>query len=555
MRSPILAILWENWRLTRLEVACRLALGIIGGAAVLSAFAAVAPSDAAAGTAASTALNIVIMANFPIWQSIAKLTGGRFMEGYRPGFPFHLLYARPVPTAVLVGVPMAYDALSSAALFLASTAVLGVTFGYAFPLLSLGVWIWTLHLLQAAAQWTTRNRVVQWLGAGGACGLLLAYGVSFGERWPMGFELSPGGHAALVLIGLASFGLTVAGVARQRHGDARAAVPRKKASGFADSFVSLFGLPCPTSSPAYAQVWFDAKSSGLPLLTIGLAFALAIPLLFALGGPLAFVRPFAVMLAGVSVLAVLLLGGNAFGIRRKHGSTYSAFEATQAYETAQLAAIKVIVRTVCVLAALVAVGASVWASLSLASGWEKFAPGMLKVQGAIAAAFDALTGYQLASLVVVACIGLGVMVALRATLAALHARYPRPLMMAGALLLLYVLALVLLTLADPREIGFEIPMGTILRTTLWIVVAGVASATVYLFARVLAERLMSLRQAGSAVLISAVFVAAWLTVLRGAGLQLTMMSTTDAVWMLSPMLLTLMASVLAPWSLSRVRHT
>jgi hypothetical protein len=29
----------------------------------------------------------------------------------------------------------------------------------------------------------------------------------------------------------------------------------------------------------------------------------------------------------------------------------------------------------------------------------------------------------------------------------------------------------------------------------------------------------------------------------------------DAVWMLSPVLLPLMASVLAPWSLSRIRHT
>jgi hypothetical protein len=33
------------------------------------------------------------------------------------------------------------------------------------------------------------------------------------------------------------------------------------------------------------------------------------------------------------------------------------------------------------------------------------------------------------------------------------------------------------------------------------------------------------------------------------------MSTTNAVWVLSPMLLPLMASVLAPWSLNRIRHT
>ena len=555
MRSPVLAILWENWRLTRIEAACRLALGIVGGSAVLTAFAAVAPNDVARNTAASTALGIVILANFPIWQSIARLTGGRFLEGYRPGFPFHLLYARPVPTAVLVGVPMAYDAVSSVALFLISAALLGVTFGYAFPLMSLAVWIGTLHLVQAAAQWTTRNRIVQWLGAAAAGAVFFVYAMSRGERWPTWLDVSPLEHVLMALVGLASFGLTIAGVARQRHGDAPAAIPRTVVSGFADSLVTLFRIPCPTSSATRAQVWFAVKSSGLPLLTIGGAFAFANLLLFATGAVLAFMRPFAVMFAGFSVLAVLSLGGNAFGIRRKHGSTYSAFEATQAYGTAHLASVKVLVRAVCVLAALIAVGVSLWASFSLASGWEKFAPAMSKAQSAIAAAFGALTGYQLAAVVVVACVGVVVMVALRAALAALHARYPRPLMMGGTLLLLYVLALVLLALADPREIGFQIPMGTILRTTLWIVVAGVVSATAYLFARVFAERLVSLRQAGSAVLISAVFVAAWLTTLRAAGVQLTVTSATDAVWMLSPMLLPLMASALAPWSLSRIRHT
>ena len=40
MRSPVFAMLWamlwENWRLTRVEVAWRLALGIVGGTAVLA---------------------------------------------------------------------------------------------------------------------------------------------------------------------------------------------------------------------------------------------------------------------------------------------------------------------------------------------------------------------------------------------------------------------------------------------------------------------------------------------------------------------------------------
>ena len=37
--------------------------------------------------------------------------------------------------------------------------------------------------------------------------------------------------------------------------------------------------------------------------------------------------------------------------------------------------------------------------------------------------------------------------------------------------------------------------------------------------------------------------------------SLPAMPTTDALWMLSPVLLPLTVSVLAPWSLSRIRHT
>ena len=59
---------------------------------------------------------------------------------------------------------------------------------------------------------------------------------------------------------------------------------------------------------------------------------------------------------------------------RRQGRAYaSAFEATQAYGTARLAGLKVLVRSVCVLAALIAVGVSVWASRHSIAVGEIFA--------------------------------------------------------------------------------------------------------------------------------------------------------------------------------------
>ena len=137
-----------------------------------------------------------------------------------------------------------------------------------------------------------------------------------------------------------------------------------------------------------------------------------------------------------------------------------------------------------------------------------------------------------------------------ATLAALWARYPRHLNIAGLLFLLYCLALVLLALGQ-RWNGLE----ALLRATSWVAASAIVLATGYLLWRVFAEQLLTLGQASGGVLVSAAFGAACLTLLRGAGVSLAGMPAADAAWMLSPALLPLMASVLAPWSLSRIRHT
>ena len=163
MQSSVVAMLWENWRLSRVEAANRLWFGILAAAAFL-AVAATLPNEAAAN-ATAPALSILVIVHLPQWMSIAKLNGGRFLEGYRPGFPFHLLFARPVRTFVLVGVPMAYDAASGVAFYLASALLLRAVFGAQVPLLGIAAWIAAFRLMQTAVQWATRNRVIQFMAS------------------------------------------------------------------------------------------------------------------------------------------------------------------------------------------------------------------------------------------------------------------------------------------------------------------------------------------------------------------------------------------------------
>ena len=534
------------------------------------------------------ALIIIVLPNILGWFSINNLNIGR------PGFPFYLLYTRPVRTAVAVGVPMAYWAAVPVASYLVSALLLRITSGYAFPLLSVAAWIAALNLTSTAVNWSIRNLVVRilvGLAVAVAWTGLAMYVLTVDEipgpdlapphLWPTVFDLPLTYYVLTGAIGLASFGLTVAAVARQRRGDGRAAISWTPGGGFPDRLVSLFRFPCPTSSATRAQVWFELRSRGLPLLTIGVALAIVNPLLFAVSGPIDaalfdgarqylpcansgcfYARGLSVLFAAFSVLTVLGLGANAFGIRWRPGRRYvSAFEATQAYGTARLAGLKVLVRAVCQLAALIAVGVSVWASQSFIAVDKGYAP-VIEIadqpldtwQRAIEGAVGALTGYQQLALAVVASIGVAVWVASWAALGALGTRYPRRVNIATSLLLLYGLALVLLALAGQRGIGPEIPLGAILRATSWVAASAIVLATGYLLWRGFAEQLLTLRHG--------VWRGPGVGGIRGGmadasacgGCALAGMPAADAAWMLSPALLPLTFSVLAPWSLSRIRH-
>jgi hypothetical protein len=567
LRSPVAALLWEHWRLTRAEAAWRLCVGVVAGSAVL----------ALADDGATYAVGILFMLYAWFWVSIAKLAGGKFMDGYKPGFPLHLLYTRPMPTAVFVGVAMAYDAISCAAMYLGSAAILEFAFGQPLPLLSVTMWILAFHLLCTFVQWSSRSRVLQYLGT-------FAIGVPFvalpmhRADWSLlQLEFSPAEHALMAFVGLVAFGLTVAGVSRQRHGDPPLASPWLAGlTRFPPLRVGRFRVPCPTSSATRAQIWSDLRSSGLPVLTIGLALAIVIPLLFEITTRLDLVlsgfyarpatRMVAVVAAMFSLPAVLILGGNTFGIRARQGRTHaSVFEATQASGTARMAGLKVLVRSVCLLAALAAVGTSIWTSAStvpfdvledndtfIEKARSPVSGGMRAIEGAV----RGMQAYELLALAFVTAIAVAVMVASRAALPALRARYPRRVNIAGSLLLLYGMGLVLRAPNGQGGDGLDVLlMDALFGAAPWITAAAIALATVYLFWRVLAEQLLTLRQALLAVLIAVAFGAAWVTVLHAGGVQLSGMPAIDGVRMLSPVMLPLLASVLAPWSLSRVRHT
>jgi hypothetical protein len=581
VQSPIVAMLWENWHLTRIEAAWHLAFGIVAASAVLVLYAALPAGSTATDLGAVIALILLVAPHVLGWFSINQL------NLVRPGFPFYLLYARPVRTAAAVLVPMAYQALVPAVLYFVSALLLRNVSGYPFPLLPVAAWIVAINLATTALTWSIRNLVARILGSLVVAVTWSALGMQMltvedipgpdlapPHLWPGIFDWPFSYYALIGVVGLMSYGLTVVAVAGQRRGDGQTPMSLTVIGGFPERLVNLFRFPCPTTSATRAQVWFELKAQGLPVLTIGLALAIVIPLLLVVTTRLDVVlstvftgpatRLIALTAAVFSLPTVLVLGGNAFGMRFKQGRSYAgAFEATQACGTAQMAGLKVLVRSLCLLASLTVVGASVWTSASVIpfdvladndtfieksraplSGWMRV----------IQANVEALSGLELLALAGVVALGVVFWVAWWAAIRALWTSYPRHMSIAASLFLLYGLAFVLLVLAN-RASTWEIPLGTLVRATGWIAAVSIVLATAYLAWRTFMEQLMTGLHAAVAILLSAVFAAAWLTLLRAMGVSLTALPATDAAWMLTPMLLPLTIAVLALWSYSRVRHT
>jgi hypothetical protein len=544
LNSPIAAMLWENWRLSRVEAVWRFGVGMVAASGAMAFL----------GAPVNAAFVILIVVNSMFWFSISRLNGGRFVDGYKPGFPFYLLYTNPVSTRTSVAVAMLYDAISGLALYLVSAALLGYAFGQQFPLFSVTLWMLACHLACTCIQWSTRNRAVQWTGSiviGWPLYFLLIHAASPELR----LQFSVGENVLLVSICVLSLILAVAGVSQQRRGDAIASAPRAVGSpGYPFWLVNLFRFPCPTSSATRAQLWFELKSSGLPVLMIGLAVALLIFVLSAISITIAPARTAAIAIIGLSVPVLLIaLGGNAFGIRRKQGRRYtSAFEATQPSSTAQLASLKVLVRAGCVLVALTAIAASVWACSSFLGAWgtwtpeegKNVLPELVNARQKVAAALAGLTPSSYAALTIVAAIAVGAIVAWQAVREALRARYPRPLFVLQALPVVWSLVVIVLTFAIRKGFGPVPLVGQIVMVTFWITAAVMVLATIYLAWSGFVERVLTIRYACGALTIAVAFCLLWI-----AGTSATFV--VEKLWLA---LLILTIGLLAPWSLNRARH-
>lgn len=553
MQTPATAMVWELWRLTRREMFFRLAI-VVG---LASAVLIVKSGDRGEVVPVVFFLVVAQATMTALW---AKNVDNQM------GFPFYLGFTRPIPTWLLVIVPMAYLGVVSAVSYLIPAIVLRAAFTIPLPLAPVAAPVAAVTLVFAACIWWSRDKVAQSAGLIAALGCLyLGYRKHFAESgisgdldsriaalsdpnaWMVLFQFSWAEYSSIALVAAAAIAMAVYGVERQRHGDDSFSVRRKLTLAVlspAGMFSDSLRIPCPISSPTLAQLWMEMKRQGVPILALGVATALLIPPFLFVAKAYDFVL-IGMMLALLSLMVPLFAGlAWIFGLRRKQGSTdMSTFEATRALGTARLVGLKVFVTVTCMLGAWIAIGTSLWASAPIVG--DVFDFGWIRQN--LTAILNELPGYWTAALAIVALVQLSATVACLGTFQVFNAIYPRRVLVCALSFGSYFLVLAF-------AIAGEWVGATVVEAHAWIIAAVVPLGAVYMFREVLKDRIFTPRLTVATFLVWMGYAAAYFALLYQSGMFQSEMALAFLALLVSLSLAPLGSVALAPWSLGLIRH-
>jgi hypothetical protein len=557
MRTPVMAMLWESWRLTWRQVIFFAVLASFSGWAML------AGASNRLDRGGYVVFMLLVLVSVMALMSMCVVNGRAVA-----GFPYPLAFGRPVRTSLLVAVPMFYRAVVCAAIYALPTVALRAAFEVPFPLLPVAALLAASATLFLASTWLTRDATsrtlmfiatlvalpaaVRWLSP------RVADGVFPPPVAPDMIELTLTDYALIALAVAGGYFVTVRGVDRQRHGEAGSrqlprataqpakATPRGVVEYFRDAAVAIVRAPCPTSSPLAAELWIETKSRGLPVLAIGLVIALCIPVLFVVGNALQWNVAVIVTACMTIVPALPFFAGIGASFWNRDASLRSpmnAFEATRPIATARLAAVQIAVAIGGILAAWILIAVSLRFSLSLAGSGASFGP----LQQGIAAAIGALSFGRLASLAVVGLVAFATVVAFLAAIRAFAVLYGKRLWIGALGIALYAIFAVFAIATERWSIA-------IVGAHLWAFALAIPTATVFVLVRALAARIVLPRQAVAVLVVWFAFAAAGGLVVRDSGFALDALAPAVAALVLAGALLPLTASMLAVWSLGLIRH-
>lgn len=288
LRSPAAAIVWELWRLSRWELAGRIGLQSVWW---LGAFAYLGGNNPEADALSGVVLLMLIAGSFLSWPFTNSF------ENRRKGFSFYLAFARPVSTSVLVLVPVAFLAVTTAAAYLVPASLLRAVFGIPFPLLSGASMLVLAATLGVSGYWSFRSPTAKAAGTvlAGFVWSVLVYSF-FGRHviynvfntvpseWLPGLVLSPAQYGFVSLLSIGATALAIFSATRQRREDALFDF-RSEFFGQLKRRLGVVRLSnvlnwrCPVDSWARAQFWYEMRRGGCYVVLCTAAITIVITVL------------------------------------------------------------------------------------------------------------------------------------------------------------------------------------------------------------------------------------------------------------------------------------
>ena len=377
--GPVHAMMWELWRISRLELLFR----ILSPAILWSYIFWLLGPQQNIGEAPLLTIPVFML------TVVTSLFSGLWMNTFdntNNGFNFYLGFSRPIRTAMLVTIPMVYISCDAALCYFIPIGFLCLAFHVPLPLFSVAALIATVCAVFIMAVWSAQSRPAK------AVNLMVIMAVTglFLIFWLKGradfsdeifvtpdlliklFTFSIPDYLILLTLFIASIAFTTFTVGRQRHGERiKIRWPNIERTDLSNHLIRWNG---PFTTRRQAQYWYEMRRSGAPLLLfsfsttillfigcIGLYTVHALeknaPQATVLWGVMLLLSPFAFLLVGTEWL---------LGLRYRQGSvSLPVFDATQAMDNRGLMGIKLIVLFTCVFLSWLFMAAA-------AAGWTMF---------------------------------------------------------------------------------------------------------------------------------------------------------------------------------------
>lgn len=376
LHSPLQALIWKNWKLTRRSLLLQQVSVISISWLVLTYFFTELPAADRLGTHSVVSHGIVLSSLLFLLLATSNIYKKDRSSRFVTGFPFRQEFVLPVSAYLLFTASILYFSVLFLIAYAFPLVVLNLLIGTAGPQPAIAILVVYVLLLTLSLGWWTSNKTAHTLGW--CVFIIIGYQDWIYPELVLSTESLTAKAASLAeylapSIVVAGFILvTFLGVKKQRHGD--------NLFGFGSNnemLISEYGLrkikfgsvqPCPVDSPIRAEFWkerqvhskFMAMSLGVSCSLVSLIFIRFIHL-YNGQTPVVGLDTVIALTFGIYWLAFMALHINSFGMSTSNGvPRVGVFEKTTGLGSAQLFLIKFLHKYLNLLIAAAALITSTW---------------------------------------------------------------------------------------------------------------------------------------------------------------------------------------------------